>query len=261
MSAKRKTKGKAMADDRFGDVLSTLDDIASAVENTRAMILSGELAGANVNEDRGDRELLARAEAESAGHDLIPADWANRIFAGENPVRVFREMRGMKQKDLAKLAGLSQGFLSEIETGKPASAQVFKQLADILKIDMALLLPEGVRPETTPEIQTPPRAMHVYRLAPRLLHDMDWRASTWKKPVVIRAPSESAARWAASLAFGIATEVVPGRKVAIIPWRQVDMVDCQKIDDKTWPREGDVAILEPAEYNDEIPQGIAWDNL
>jgi transcriptional regulator with XRE-family HTH domain len=50
--------------------------------------------------------------------DLIPADVVHRIADGENPVRVWREHRGLKGVELARAAGISPAYLSEIETGK-----------------------------------------------------------------------------------------------------------------------------------------------
>lgn len=59
------------------------------------------------------REKLAAGEEE-----LIPGDVVDRILAGWNPVRVWREHRGMKTGELAAAAGLSQAYVSQIESGK-----------------------------------------------------------------------------------------------------------------------------------------------
>ena len=48
----------------------------------------------------------------------LPADFADRIHSGENPVRVVREYRGMSLEALAKAAGLSADFLEKVETGR-----------------------------------------------------------------------------------------------------------------------------------------------
>ncbi len=53
-----------------------------------------------------------------AGADAVPADVAHRIADGANPVRVWREHRGLKAVALARRAGISPAYLSEIETGK-----------------------------------------------------------------------------------------------------------------------------------------------
>ncbi|MFT6489936.1 MAG: transcriptional regulator with XRE-family HTH domain [Parvibaculaceae bacterium] len=51
-------------------------------------------------------------------HELIPADVVHRIADGDSPVRVWREQRGLKAVQLARAAGISPAYLSEIETGK-----------------------------------------------------------------------------------------------------------------------------------------------
>jgi DNA-binding XRE family transcriptional regulator len=59
------------------------------------------------------RRKLAVGEEEA-----IPSEFADRLIDGENPVRVYRELRGLTARDLAERAGISPAFLSEIETGK-----------------------------------------------------------------------------------------------------------------------------------------------
>ena len=49
---------------------------------------------------------------------LIPAEVVHRIADGDQPVRVWREHRGFKGVELARAAGISPAYLSEIETGK-----------------------------------------------------------------------------------------------------------------------------------------------
>ncbi len=49
---------------------------------------------------------------------LIPAEVVHRIADGDQPVRVWREHRGLKGVELARAAGISPAYLSEIETGK-----------------------------------------------------------------------------------------------------------------------------------------------
>lgn len=53
-----------------------------------------------------------------AGEETWPEDVVKALIAGEDPVRVFRKHRGMSIKELAEKSGLSQPYLSEIETGK-----------------------------------------------------------------------------------------------------------------------------------------------
>ena len=62
----------------------------------------------------------------------IPATVAHRIAEGENPVRVWRENRGLKAVALARSAGISPAYLSEIETGKKDGT--FRTMASIARV-------------------------------------------------------------------------------------------------------------------------------
>lgn len=64
-------------------------------------------------EDLEDQMLLDRHRHE----ERVPADMVDRLLDGENPVKVWREHRGLSQRDLAKTVGLSAGMIGEIETG------------------------------------------------------------------------------------------------------------------------------------------------
>ncbi len=72
----------------------------------------------------------------------MPADIVHRISAGEHPVRVWRRHRGIKAGDLARRAGISQAYLSEIEGGKKSgSFKVVSALAQTLEVDLDDLVP------------------------------------------------------------------------------------------------------------------------
>ncbi|WP_293551014.1 helix-turn-helix transcriptional regulator [Parvibaculum sp.] len=66
------------------------------------------------------------------GKDGVPARVAHRIADGENPVRVWRENRGLKAVALARAAGISPAYLSEIETGKKDGT--FRTMASIARV-------------------------------------------------------------------------------------------------------------------------------
>jgi DNA-binding XRE family transcriptional regulator len=76
------------------------------------------------------RRRLAAGEEE-----LIPAEMVMRMVAGESPVRVWREHRGLTMAALAERAGIAQPYLSQIETGKrDGTAQTMKKLALALDV-------------------------------------------------------------------------------------------------------------------------------
>ena len=68
---------------------------------------------------------------------LVPGEVAERIFDGENPVRVWREHRNLTQVALAAKAGVSPTYLSKIERGKRSgTTKVLRALADALGVDL-----------------------------------------------------------------------------------------------------------------------------
>ena len=87
-----------------------------------------------------DEALFDAAIAANQGYDPVPLETAERIFDGENPVKVFREWRGLKQNQLAKIVKISQPYLSEIEKGKPASFKTMVRIAGRLGVPLDALV-------------------------------------------------------------------------------------------------------------------------
>jgi DNA-binding XRE family transcriptional regulator len=95
-------------------------------------------------EDIEDR--LAGAKAIEDYHadptSFLPVDMVKRILAGEAPVRIWRERRGLKATELAQATGLTSAYISEIENGKkPGSIDAFRKLARALGVTVDDLLP------------------------------------------------------------------------------------------------------------------------
>jgi len=68
-------------------------------------------------------ELIEDAAATAAYHrtrnqERLPIGVVDRLIAGENPVRVWREHRGHSLRQLAEQAGVGIGYLSQIENGE-----------------------------------------------------------------------------------------------------------------------------------------------
>jgi DNA-binding XRE family transcriptional regulator len=98
-------------------------------------------------EDAADALALAEVRAREVAGDAeyVPVEFAERIFvAGEHPVRVWREHRGLTLGALAKEASIAQSYLSEIENGKKrGSVRALAALAKVLRVDIEdLLAPE-----------------------------------------------------------------------------------------------------------------------
>ena len=86
----------------------------------------------DLHDSQDFEERLARGEEE-----LIPGDVVERLVEGENPVRVWREHRGLTQEELGARTGLSGPYLSQIESGKrEGTVKVFAALAKALDVDI-----------------------------------------------------------------------------------------------------------------------------
>lgn len=71
----------------------------------------------------------------------LTAEEVDRLLAGESPVKLWRDKRGMTQRDLAATAGISQSQVAEIETGaKTGSVETLRKLAIALKVQMESLV-------------------------------------------------------------------------------------------------------------------------
>lgn len=100
-------------------------------------------------EDIGTARLVARAKKDIAGGGpLLPKDVVDRLAKGENPIRVLREFRGETQIELAVAVGITQGYLSDLETGNRKGPMALHQkIAQRLGVSLELLAPIAVSEE------------------------------------------------------------------------------------------------------------------
>lgn len=88
----------------------------------------------------------AKAELEKGEDELIPSEVVFAIIDGENPIKVWREYRGLTQQQLAGAARISKPYLSQIETGKrTGTTEILSAIAKALDVS----LDEIVRIENT----------------------------------------------------------------------------------------------------------------
>jgi hypothetical protein len=97
-----------------------------------------------IAEDKADIAAAERAEERrDAGEEYIPADIVDKILAGENPLRVWRNYRGMTLEKLSAASGVSVTQISDIERrkryGRPAQ---FRCLAEALNVSVEDILPD-----------------------------------------------------------------------------------------------------------------------
>jgi hypothetical protein len=73
--------------------------------------------------------------------ETYPAQVADALLDGENPVRVLRAWRGLTLQQVADACGVTNAHVSQVEQGKRAmSAGVLKKMAEALRVDVGLLL-------------------------------------------------------------------------------------------------------------------------
>ena len=95
-----------------------------------------------------DAEMLADVQAYDAAKgrlqrgddELIPLDITERRVAGESPVRIWRDYRGLTQAELARTSKVSRVMIAAIEAGhKAGGIATLKKLAAALRVDLESL--------------------------------------------------------------------------------------------------------------------------
>ena len=98
------------------------------------------------NQFLADLEMLKDVrdfrEAKTVDEETFPDEVVNRLILDEeNPIKVYREYRGLTQKQLAAKIGIQRGYLAEIERGrKSGSVKTLKALAEALNVNLILIL-------------------------------------------------------------------------------------------------------------------------
>ena len=89
-------------------------------------------------EDQADLAAAERAEQRRlAGEEYVPFDLVNGIINGENALKVWREYRGMTQRDLAVIARCRAATISELENGKAhGKPRLWRALAEALGVEV-----------------------------------------------------------------------------------------------------------------------------
>ncbi|MFD1103463.1 helix-turn-helix transcriptional regulator [Sphingobium olei] len=97
----------------------------------------------DIAEDKADVHASIEAERRAReGEEYIPSEILDRILAGENALRVWRNYRGLTQGVLGGQVGCTSEHLSMVETGRrQASAQLWRRLAAALSVDLDDIMP------------------------------------------------------------------------------------------------------------------------
>jgi len=77
------------------------------------------------------------------GEELIPSEVTYAILDGKNPIRVWREYRGITQQKVAEKAGISKPYLSQLESGqRKGTTEVLRAVAKALNVSLDDLVAE-----------------------------------------------------------------------------------------------------------------------
>ena len=73
----------------------------------------------------------------SGTEELIPSEVTYALLDGDNPIRVWREYRGLTQQQVATQAGISKPYLSQLESGqRKGTTEVLSAIAKALNISL-----------------------------------------------------------------------------------------------------------------------------
>jgi ribosome-binding protein aMBF1 (putative translation factor) len=96
---------------------------------------------AAADEDVIDAAIAKKAIARN--EETLSETEVDELLAARTPLAFWRKKRGLTQTDLAKVAGIAQGFLSEIESGlKTGDVTVLQRIAIALEISLLELVPD-----------------------------------------------------------------------------------------------------------------------
>src|SRR5882672_5878748 len=96
-----------------------------------------------MSEDAGTARIVRKTKAAvAAGREtLLPKTVVDRLAAGESPIRVVREWRDITQTHISFRTDISQGHLSDIESGRrTGTPAALRKIADVLKVPLDLLI-------------------------------------------------------------------------------------------------------------------------
>lgn len=80
---------------------------------------------------------IAKAAIERGEEEIIPSEVVFALLDGANPIKVWREYRGLTQQQLAETVGISIPHLSQIEKNKiTGTKEVLMSIAKTLKVTL-----------------------------------------------------------------------------------------------------------------------------
>jgi ribosome-binding protein aMBF1 (putative translation factor) len=93
-------------------------------------------------EDQWDAAEARLAGFENANEERVSWDVVRRMHRGENPITVWRELRGYSIEELADRAKVDPSVVAALESNEAAaSVRVFRQIAQALDVMIENLVP------------------------------------------------------------------------------------------------------------------------
>jgi DNA-binding XRE family transcriptional regulator len=93
-------------------------------------------------EDQRDAVTFMLARMEQANQETRPWSVVERLHAGEHPVAVFRDLRGLTRDELAVAAEVGPSFITAIETfEREGTIRQLLAIARVLRVDLDDLVP------------------------------------------------------------------------------------------------------------------------
>jgi len=88
-------------------------------------------------EDQRDAVTFLLSRMEQANAERHPWSVVRRLHAGEHPVAVFRDLRGMTREQLSDAAGVETDVIGAIETfGQEGGIRQLLAIAHVLRVDL-----------------------------------------------------------------------------------------------------------------------------
>ena len=92
---------------------------------------------ARAGDKAAENAMTARILATTEGDTAIPESVWAQIEAAPSPIKPLRQWRGITQEQLAEEAGISQGYLSALETGRrTGDLETLRAIATALQVGL-----------------------------------------------------------------------------------------------------------------------------
>lgn len=137
MEARMKQSNRKEAQSPHAAGYKALCELARQGEGKKSMSVPVATVKRMLNAYEEMLDIVAFDTAKQRPQEYMPKQIVDRLIAGENRLRVYRDYRGLTQQALANASGVSRDMIAMIETGKKnGSVTTVKKLARALDMDI-----------------------------------------------------------------------------------------------------------------------------